>query len=74
MISRRLEAFHFSEKTLEFGTKLKNQVGKVKGRCVFECTTTRRGQRVTWYKDGKALNLRGSTARWQAVSEAKNHK
>ncbi|XP_078483134.1 twitchin-like [Ciona intestinalis] len=62
------------EQPLKFNNELRSQSAKVKGRCVFECVVSRRGQKVTWLKDGKPITLRGGTSRLQAVSEAKCHK
>ncbi|XP_076817561.1 myosin-binding protein C, slow-type-like [Clavelina lepadiformis] len=61
------------EQPLKFASELKSYSGKVKGRCVFECTLTRRSQKVNWFKNGEPIVMR-ATGRVQSVIEGKSHK
>nr|XP_039274734.1 muscle M-line assembly protein unc-89-like [Styela clava] len=62
------------ERPLGFESQLVSQKCTIKGRCVFECTVTRRNLKVTWLKDGKEIKFGGGLDRLQAVSEGRVHK
>nr|CAB3255636.1 immunoglobulin superfamily member 22-like [Phallusia mammillata] len=62
------------EQPLSFTSELISQSARVHGRCVFECCVSRRGQKITWLKNGQPLKVRGTTGRLQEVTEGKTHK
>lgn len=70
-----LTSYTFAERPLGFDSELVSQTCQVKGRCVFQCTVTRRNMKVVWLKNGQEIKSRGlDKERFQAVSEGRVHK